>query len=421
MTNEKSVLIYASFIDSAPLIGTLYYSLLRGKEVYSFEFSDKWLSNHSNLILDPDLYNTRGRQFVPSNKKIFGSFSDCAPDRWGRTLLKRREAIIANKENREPSTFYEIDYILGVSDESRMGAFRFKYDNDSGFISIENELSVPPIESLRKLEHASLEFEKSNNPLETKWLNLLLQPGSSLGGARPKATVKDTDDSLWIAKFPSKNDEYNTGAWELTVNQLALLCGLNVAKFDARTFTKKGTTFLSKRFDRTYKGDSVKRIHYASAMTLLGKTDGDSASSGVSYLDIADFIKSNSIHAQKDLMELWKRILFNVLVSNTDDHLRNHGFLLDSDGWSLAPLFDVNPNPDGKFLSLNISSDDNSKDIKLIIETAKFYGISLFNAQDEAEKMKTIIVNKWEQLAKQNGISQTEVELMKKAFSCSYE
>src|SRR5574344_499845 len=361
MTNEKSVLVYASFFDGTPFLGTLYYSSLKCKEVYSFEFSDEWLSNHSNIILDPDFFNSRGRQFVSSDKKIFGCFSDCAPDRWGRTLLKRREAIIANKENREPLTFYEIDYILGVNDESRMGGFRFKYDKNSDFISTENELSVPPIESLRKLEHASLEFEKSNNQLETKWLNLLLQPGSSLGGARPKATVKDTDGSLWIAKFPSKNDEYNTGAWEQTVNQLALLCELTVAKFDAKTFTKKGTTFLSKRFDRIYKDGSVKRIHYASAMTLLGKTDEDSSSTGTSYLDIADFIKSNSVHAQKDLKELWKRILFNVLVSNTDDHLRNHGFLLENNGWSLAPLFGAKPNPDGKFLSLNISHDDNSK------------------------------------------------------------
>ena len=417
--DEKSIQLFASWLPDEPMIGMLFCSVSRGSQIYSFEFADSWLSSHSDIILDPDLYNSRGRQFVPSDKKIFGFLSDCAPDRWGRTLLKRKEEILAKNENRAPVPLYEIDYLLGVNDETRMGGLRFKNAGENDFIATDSYLSVPPIESLRKLEQASLKFEKSEDPYEEKWLFMLLEPGSSLGGARPKATVKDTDGSLWVAKFPSKHDECDTGAWEATVNSLAKKCGLHCTETGIKKFTENGSTFLSKRFDRIQTGGKMHRLHYASAMTLLSKTDGANASDGTSYLDIADFIKSNSVHPKEDLRELWKRILFNVLVSNTDDHLRNHGFLLTERGWHLSPLFDVNPNPDGRFLSLNITENDNTKSVDLLLETAKYYGLKKDEAALESEKMQKIIAENWRQEAHRNEIPEKEIALTERAFKLS--
>lgn len=415
-SNETKINVFASWLPDCPQVGSLYASVSRGAQVYSFEFSDSWLKSYSFLALDPDLYATRGRQFVPQGKKIFGMFSDCAPDRWGRTLLKRKEAILAKEENRAPRTLYEIDFLLGVNDETRMGGFRFKLDGESEFLSAKDSLDVPPVASLRELEHSSLEFEKSDNPFEKKWLKQILSPGSSLGGARPKATVKNTDGSLWIAKFPSRNDEHNTGAWEYVANRLAKMCALDVPETGLRTFSKKGATFLSKRFDRICTGGINARVHYESAMTLLGKTDGASFKDGTSYLEIAEFIKSHSAQPKKDLMELWKRIVLNILVSNTDDHLRNHGFILLKNGWQLSPLFDVNPNPEGEFLSLNITESGNEKNLELALETAEYYGIGAREAEKIADEMSETVRKNWRMLAIQNGISNKEIELMENAF-----
>ena len=190
--------------------------------------------------------------------------------------------------------------------------------------------------------------------MEEKWLKQLIAPGSSLGGARPKASVLAPDDSLWIAKFPSKYDEINVGAWEMVVHDLAKLCNLDVPEAKLEKFSKIGSTFLVKRFDR----ENDRRIHFASAMTLLGKKDGAGAADGLGYLDIASIIRQNSINPKKDLRELWRRIVFNMAVSNTDDHLRNHGFLLKKDGWILSPLFDVNPNIYGDALALNVDENN---------------------------------------------------------------
>lgn len=417
LDNEKKINVFASWIPCCPQVGTLYTSVSHGAQVYSFEFADSWLKNYSFITLDPDLYATRGRQFVPQDKKIFGMFSDCAPDRWGRTLLKRKEAILAKDENRAPRTLHEIDFLLGVNDETRMGGFRFRLDGEAEFLSAADSFDVPPVASLRELEHSSLEFEKSENPFEKKWLVQLLSPGSSLGGARPKATVKDTGGSIWIAKFPSKNDEFNTGAWEYVASRLAKICGLDVPETELKTFNKKGSTFLSKRFDRICSNGVSTRVHYESAMTLLGKTDGASFRDGTSYLEIAEFIKSHSVQPKKDLTELWKRIVLNILVSNTDDHLRNHGFILSKNGWHLSPLFDVNPNPEGEFLSLNITESGNEKNLELALESAEYYGIGAKEAGRIAGEMSKIVRKNWSVLARENGISSKEIELMENAFA----
>lgn len=288
---------------------------------------------------------------------------------------------------RKPSKLYDSDYLLGVYDETRMGGIRFKINPDGPFLSDNKETAAPPWATLRTLEKASRNFESDESGLTEKWLNQLIKPGSSLGGARPKATVVDTKDQLWIAKFPSRNDENDTGAWEMVAHDLAGLCGLNVPEAKLEKFSNLGSTYLIKRFDRVLN----KRVHFASAMTLLGKTDGASAADGTSYLDMAAFIKSYGARPKQDLLELWKRIVFNMAVTNTDDHLRNHAFILTEQGWILSPLYDVNPVPYGDELSLNVDEEDNSISIELAISTAVRFGISETDAKDYAKNILVIV------------------------------
>lgn len=357
-----------------------------------------------------------GRQF-PNGKNIFGIFADASPDRWGRVLMNKRERIRAQKEARKPRKLYDSDYLLGVYDETRMGGIRFKLDPNGPFLSDDRETQVPPWATLRTLEEASRNFENDESGLSEKWLNQLIKPGSSLGGARPKATVVDTMGQLWIAKFPSKNDENDTGAWEMVTHDLAKLCGLNVPDAKLEKFSKIGSTYLVKRFDRNEK----KRIHFASAMTLLGKNDGASAADGTSYLDMADFIKSNGARPKEDLVELWKRIVFNMAVSNTDDHLRNHAFILTKKGWILSPLYDVNPVPYGDELSLNVDEYDNSIRIDLAVETAMRFGMTRADAEKFAGNMLKTVRENWQSLALKYGLSRGQIEEMRPAFSACFE
>lgn len=415
MKNNKEVLVYADWLAPTKLIGTLFCVFGNGKQVYSFEYSKEWLKDFSHITLDPDLYNTLGRQYVSQSKTFFGFLSDCLPDRWGRKLLKRKEAIQANIENRPEQQLTDYDYLIRINDETRMGALRFKHKEENSFISATDDYNVPPFENLRKLEQAALDFERTEFT-DDKALQLLLKPGSSLGGARPKATVKDANGVLWIAKFPSQNDEYNTGAWEKVTSDLARMAGLNVPETMKKDFNSNGSTFLTKRFDRIYQNGKIKRIHCASALTMLGKVDGADNKDGSSYLELVDFIKDNSIQPNKDLEELWNRIVFSILVSNTDDHLRNHNFILSEQGWKLAPLFDVNPNPFGKELSLNITENNNLKRLSLAMDTAKYYNLSFEKAKSNAIHIATIVKDNWRKLAKVNGCSNVEIERMKSAF-----
>lgn len=327
--------------------------------------------------------------------------------------MNKRERINADKEHRKPHKLYDSDYLLGVYDETRMGGIRFKLNPDGAFLSDDKEDSVPPWATLRTLEEASRNFENDDSGVSEKWLNQLIRPGSSLGGARPKATVVDTHGQLWIAKFPSKNDENDTGAWEKVVHDLAKMCGLDVPESRLEKFSKYGSTFLVKRFDR----NGTKRIHFASAMTLLGKTDGAGAADGTSYLDIVSFIKSSGATPKKDLVELWKRIIFNMAVTNSDDHLRNHAFILTTNGWKLSPLYDVNPVPYGDELSLNVDETDNSINIDLAIRVAPLFGIAENDAQAYTNEILTIVNNNWERLAGQYGLSRSQIEEMRPAFS----
>lgn len=416
--NHKTIFVYDDFSTDQPvLMGSLYVNVIKGGESYSFEYDKGWLKKTGlTLTLDSELMPYSGRQY-PTGKNIFGLFADASPDRWGRVLMNKRERILAEKEGRKPSKLYDSDYLLGVYDETRMGGIRFKVNPEGPFLSDDKETAAPPWATLRTLEEASRNFENDETGLTEKWLNQLIKPGSSLGGARPKATVVDTKNQLWIAKFPSKNDENDTGAWEIVAHDLAALCGLNVPEAKLEKFSPLGSTFLIKRFDRL----GSKRVHFASAMTLLVKKDGASAADGSSYLDIAAFIKSYGAQPKKDLIELWKRIVFNMAVTNTDDHLRNHAFILTDKGWILSPLYDVNPVPYGDELSLNVDEDDNSISIDLAVQTAVKFGISKSDAEAVAEDILQIVRDNWERTAAGYALTRRQIEEMRPAFNACYE
>ena len=417
MANIDKVFVYENWSGLTPnKIGTLYIDGGKGKEVISFEYDEEWLTKADrNFVFDPDLSLFRGRQYTPLDKPMFGVFADSCPDRWGRLLMKRREAILAKKEERKPRRLTEIDFLLGVYDETRMGALRFSEFENGPFVTDDKDLATPPWTTLRMLESASLAFEKNDDGMEEKWLMQLIAPGSSLGGARPKASVAAPDESLWIAKFPSKQDDVNVGAWEMVVHEMAALCGLNVPKAKLDNFSKTGSTFLTKRFDR----EGKQRIHFASAMTLLGKNDGASAVDSSSYLDIVSLIRKYGATPKKDLHELWRRIVFNMAVSNTDDHLRNHGFILSNEGWKLSPVYDVNPNAEGDALSLNVDENSNSIDFELALSVARLFEVTEKQAIEEMNEIKNVVETNWRRLAQQFGLSRSEIEDMSPAFDMS--
>lgn len=418
MKSAKNIQVYAhwSGIEKPALMGILLASFIRGKEVFSFEYSEDWLNFHQQTRIDPNLHFFRGPQFNSVDKTNFGIFLDSAPDRWGRLLMKRRETILARKENRKPTLLIESDFLLGVYDEHRMGGLRFKLNPESDFLSSEKELAAPPWASLRDLEYASLELEKDKNEVQDdealKWLNMLMAPGASLGGARPKASIKDPNNELWIAKFPSGNDDRDIGAWEYVAMEIARNAGIQVSNFDARTFSSQNHTFLSKRFDRKKNGQ---RVHFASAMTMLGYSDGVDFHEGVSYLEIAEFLSQNGSRIDIDLKELWSRIVLNICIKNTDDHLRNHGFLLTNAGWELSPVYDINPNPDGVGLTLNISEDDNSLSLELALMVIPYFRLKEKEAISIIDKI-LLSVNNWRKIAESLKISRQEQSRMERAF-----
>nr|WP_300807785.1 type II toxin-antitoxin system HipA family toxin [uncultured Acetatifactor sp.] len=413
------VFVYENWKSPDPgKMGTLYMDGGKGREVVSFEYDENWLTGEDcGFVFDPDLALFRGRQYTPVDKSMFGMFADSCPDRWGRLLMKRREAILAKKEGRKPRRLTDLDYLLGVHDETRMGALRFAVTEGGPFLAADRDLAAPPWATLRKLESASLAFERSDDGMEEKWLKQLFAPGSSLGGARPKASVAAPDGSLWIAKFPSKQDDGNTGAWEMVVHELAALCGLHVPEARLESFSKNGATFLVKRFDR----EGKRRIHFASAMTLLGKNDGAHAADGSGYLDMASLIRKYGAAPKDDLRELWRRIVFSMAVSNTDDHFRNHGFLLSESGWLLSPMYDVNPNAEGDMLSLNVDQDSNQIDFELALFVAGMYEMPEKQAKETVDRIKDTVERNWRKLAREYGLSRSETERMAPAFDMAYK
>lgn len=396
-------------------MGTLKATYSRGKEIFSFEYFREWMSSGKAQQLDPDLQLFSGPQYLGDKKSNFEIFLDSSPDRWGRLLMRRREAAIARVEDRKEKTLFESDYLLGVYDQYRIGALRFKEKEDGPLLNDNKEMASPPWTSLMELEHASLQLEREDiidDPEYLKWLNMLIAPGSSLGGARPKASVLDQKNNLWIAKFPSSNDNTDIGAWEMVVYELAKKTGVDVSEGKAQKFSGYHHTFLSKRFDRTQYGE---RIHFASAMTLLGYTDGADYHDGASYLEFAEFLMKNGANVDRDLEEIWRRIVFSICVKNTDDHLRNHGFLLTENGWILSPAFDINPVETGTGLKLNISESDNALDLGLAMEVAGYFRLEDHKASQIIDQVKKSVKG-WRILADKYKISKVEQELMSRAF-----
>lgn len=409
----KKLYVYADFdwLKEMELIGELGYESLRGADSYSFTFNNEWLRQHSDLFLSDDLNNYPGQQYTQPNKDIFGCFSDALPDRWGRTLLLRREQIAAAEEKRPVRRLSSFDFLTGIDDFSRMGGFRFKEDLDGEFINVSESLKIPPLTDIRELIAASAEIEKceENNILpDRKWIAQLVQPGTSLGGARPKANVVDTDKVLYVAKFPSRKDDYDVGLWEHFSHLLATKAGINAAKNKVLATGERYHTLLSQRFDRTQEG---KRIHFASAMTLLGLSDGDNATTGHGYLDIdiVDFIIQSCTDVERNLQELYRRVAFNICIGNTDDHFRNHGFLLTAKGWTLSPAYDMNPTL-SEYQSLLVSLTSNKAELSILLDACEDYMLN----RKTAEKMISGVIEAvkgWRELATRLSISKREADM----------
>lgn len=407
------IYVYADWIglDGPIEIGVLSAHFAKAKKAFSFEYNKEWLEKGLYQLLDPDIAFYSGPQF-PADKENFGIFLDSMPDTWGKTLLKRREAQDARARNEKAKTLYEIDYLLGVYDESRMGALRFKTDHKGRFLDNDDQSPTPPWSSLGDLQEAvnQLESDTQNDAIR-QWIAVLIAPGSSLGGARPKANILDNDNNLWIAKFPSKTDTVDKAAWEFLTYKLAVSCGIEMAESKIEMIAGQYHTFLTKRFDRENGG----RIHFASAMTMTGNTEETLKSFSPSYLDIVDVIENYGTNVEENLHQLWRRIIFSIAVSNTDDHLRNHGFILTEKGWELSPAYDLNPSIEKDGLALNIDTDDNALDFEL----AKSVGVFFRLSDDEMDAIINEIikvVKDWKTVAKQIGISNKEQLLMTPAF-----
>lgn len=407
----RTLLVYADFdwLPAPTLVGELGYESLRGTDSYSFCFNEEWLQAHGGLYLSADLNNYPGIQYTASDRDIFGCFSDALPDRWGRTLLLRREQILAREEKRPLRRLSSFDYLLGIDDYARMGALRFKEEADGDFINSSPSLRIPPLTDIRTLEAASKEVERSelaNELPDKRWIAQLVQPGSSLGGARPKASVVDRDGTLCIAKFPSRRDDYDAGLWEHLCHQLARRAGIKTAQTRVLKTSDEYHTFISKRFDRT---DGGKRIHFASAMPLLGLQDGDNASSGFGYLDIVDFILRHSGDTEQNLRELYRRVAFNICIGNSDDHFRNHGFLLTRKGWTLSPAYDMNPTL-STHQSLLISSTTSEANLSILLDASEEYMLPREVARSIIDELRKGLEG-WQSLATRLGISQREISL----------
>jgi len=412
----ERLLVFADFdwLDKPELVGELCYEKLRGSESYAFRFDDNWLKFHAGIKLSEDINNYPGLQYTQPRNDIFGCFSDALPDRWGRTLLKRREQIQASEEKRAVRNLSSFDYLMGIDDFSRMGGFRLKRELDGDFINVSPSLKIPPLTELRQLVLASQEVEKSeeNDVLpEKKWIAQLIQPGTSLGGARPKAGVLDDSGNLCIAKFPSRKDDYDTGLWEHFSHLLARKAGIYAAQTKVLGGLGKYHTLLSKRFDRT---DEGKRIHFASSMSLIGLRDGDNAQGGYGYLNIVDFILQSCCDVEKNLQELYRRVAFNICIGNSDDHFRNHGFLLTPRGWTLSPAYDMNPTLN-EYQSLLINESSNKADIRTLLESCESYMIKKEVAENIIRQVQAAVAG-WENLAVLLQIPAREVTMFKDRF-----
>jgi len=414
MAGKINIWVYAHWVGmpEPKCIGVLSVQQAKGKKAFSFEYDKEWIASKEQLLLDPDISWYTGTQY-PNNKENFGVFMDSMPDAWGRKLMMRRAAQEAREQGKNAPTLYDIDILLGVFDESRMGALRFKLDTEGPFLDNNKAYPIPHWSNVRELQHGAAVIESDEDSQEAKkWLAILIAPGSSLGGARPKANILDENNHPWIAKFPAKADTIDKAAWEYLAYMLALKAGIDMAESRIEKVSGKYNTFFTRRFDRL----DGERIHFASAMTMTGNNEDTIKNNPASYLDLAEFIQYSGSNNQADLHQLWKRIVFNIAISNTDDHLRNHGFILKEDGWRLSPAYDINPSIDKDGLALNIDSSDNALSFQLAKSVGTYFQLN--NQQmDEIINQIIAIRKNWRKLANKIGISRAEQELMAKAVT----
>ena len=405
------VLLNDDLLGGEVRVGTL--SRRQGPKGHAivFEYDPGWLARTKpvrSFALDTELLLTPGRHYAAAGAEhLTAAFQDCSPDRWGALLMRQREAMEAKDEGRRPRTLTAWDYLVGVSDEGRMGAIRLRERGATTCLD-GRSLSAPPVTELRTLEGLAGRVEEGWEDLtgdEARWLSQLIAPGSPLGGARPKATFRDLDGSLWIAKFPSTQDTYDVGLWELIIRQLA--CGAGVVMPDARavSLSRRGHTFAVKRFDRT----AMSRRCYASAMNLLGGAESE----GYSYIDICDLISRQGSLSRIDeqLEQLFRRVVFGVLVGNRDDHLRNHGFLRAADGWELSPAFDINPSTAKKEHVLCIDESDPRPSTDSALNTAEYYRLTTVRAEEIIEEVRDAVA-RWKDVARSQGAKASEISDM---------
>lgn len=410
--NKFDIYVYAHWkgMQEPKKMGILSAHFAKGGKTFSFEYDRAWIASEQQRFLDPDIQFFTGTQF-PNRKENFGIFLDSMPDTWGRTLMKRRAAQEASEKGLQASVMYDIDYLLGVYDQSRMGALRFKKDPDGPFLDHNDQTPTPPWASVRELQSAAKNFENDNTDDAVKWLKMLIAPGSSLGGARPKANIQDAQKALWIAKFPSKNDTIDKGAWEYVAYKLAVGAKIDMASCLIEKVAGKYHTFFTKRFDR----EDGERIHFASAMTMTGNNEDTIRDHPGSYLELAEFIQTYGANVEQNLHQLWRRIVFNIAISNTDDHLRNHGFIMTDSGWVLSPAYDLNPSTDKNGLALNIDMENNALDYQLAKSVGAYFRLNEKQMDDILQEVLES-VKRWQEVANSIGISRSEQLVMKNAF-----
>jgi len=377
-----------------------------------FEYTDTWLESPFRFNIDPHLTLNKGSFHPRPEIGCFGMLLDSSPDRWGQLLMKRREAQEAKDENRKPKGLYAWDYLIGVQDKTRQGALRYKPSGSDIFLG-SHDLPAPPVTCLQELQEIGTSLsDKRIDDLDAlrKWLSVLVAPGASLGGARPKANFTEHDGSLWIAKFPAKDDDMDIASWEMLTHSLARQSGIEVPRAKLFQFGKNHHTFCVERFDR----QGEHRVFYASAMTLLEANHSE----GYGYLDLAQVIQDqgNPEHIKKDLEQLFRRVVFNIMVGNKDDHLRNHGFVLDARGWRLSMAFDMNPNIDKHDHVLNIDGSSSIPSVENAINSGAFYDLKDGEANSIVEEIG-YVVSTWKKEANDRQIARAEIELMEQAFS----
>jgi serine/threonine-protein kinase HipA len=414
--SRQAVEVYAQWesLVTPLLAGTLTFAHTNRGGVFSFAYASGFLNSKYRFQLDPMLTLHTGELYNDKPDNNFRAFLDSSPDRWGRILMQRRAAIESRKGIRSTDRLTELDYLLGVHDTHRMGAIRFKLAGGDHFLDNNTACAAPPMASLRELEHAAMHMETDENidsEQYYRWLQMLIAPGSSLGGARPKACVVDPDGSLWIAKFPNRSDTFDVGSWEMVCHELALNAGVQMFPCVIRRLGSQHHTFLTKRFDRL----GERRVHFCSAMTQLGYFDGEYAQQA-SYLEIADFLVNQGAQTSADLEQLWRRVLFNIAISNTDDHLRNHGFLLTPRGWVLSPAFDLNPIVGKQGLTLNITDNSNLLSYDLAFEVIDFFRLTRERAARIYDEVLGSVQN-WQKVASRLGISRDEMLRKQSAFN----